>query len=205
MAVDITRFDTRNVSDTCSIWNVLSSGLLFTAARQAGCQFVCTDFVRYECLHKPRSSPTPQDEEMKKRLRREIERGQFANERIELSDLDQVGLLEQRRRLSKGELSSIVLAAKSSRAFLTDDQGARRLASQVLSPASVQTTPQLFGWLVFRSFLSDSDLETVVSQHEAMKRPLRNFFEECCSEGLRGRAYAHMTRVPESASEPESI
>jgi len=54
MPVDPRSFWHSNMADTCSVWNVLSSSCLYQSAVSAGCTFSCTDFVIYECLHKPR-------------------------------------------------------------------------------------------------------------------------------------------------------
>ena len=56
MAIDPSSFHSVNVTDTCAVWNVLSSRTLYTAARLAGVVFVCTGFVVYECLFKPRNA-----------------------------------------------------------------------------------------------------------------------------------------------------
>jgi hypothetical protein len=42
----------------------------------------------------------------------------------------------------------------------------------------VQTTTQLFGWLVYVGLLSDSDKDAVIKEHLDFKRPLRKYFEE---------------------------
>jgi hypothetical protein len=58
MAVDPRSFHLYNVTDTCSVWNVLSSATLYQTARSAGCNFICTAYVVYECLLKLRQSPS---------------------------------------------------------------------------------------------------------------------------------------------------
>ena len=124
MPIDPSKFHTVNVADTCAIWNVLSSRLLYGTARGAGCSFCCTRFVHYECVHKPRNSPTAEDLELQKRFRDECDRGNLSVHPLEISDLQDVMILENRGRLSKGELSSIAFARRIRHAFLTDDQKA---------------------------------------------------------------------------------
>ncbi len=98
MAIDPSKFRLINVADTCSVWNVLSSPILHSAAKEARCEFCITSFVRYECLNKPRKkTPTAAETELM-------------------------------RRLGKGELSSIAFAMKIGQAIITDDRKARKLA-----------------------------------------------------------------------------
>jgi predicted nucleic acid-binding protein len=178
MPVDPTRFHPLNVTDTCSVWNVLSSRLLYARAVLSKCFFSCTGFVRYECLFKKRVSLSLEDQELQSRLRKEMVNGQFRCFGADLEDLQDVEILQNRKRLSLGELSSIAFAKKTTQAFLTDDQKARRLAEAVLGTDYVQTIPHLFGWLLFIGSLQDSDKDQVLREHAAMKRPLGRFFEE---------------------------
>ena len=76
------------------------------------------------------------------------------------SNLD---VLEKRRNLGKGELSSIVFAKKAGQPFLTDDKGARNLAESILNKDQVQTTPHLCGWLFYKNILTDSDKDSIIN------------------------------------------
>ena len=96
-------------------------------------------------------------------------------------------MLERRKKLGKGELSSIAFAKRTGQAFLTDDKNALKLALEVLPRGQVQTTPDLFGWLIFEQRLGDSDKQVVISQHESLKRPLKEKFEESYSLALQYR------------------
>jgi hypothetical protein len=73
--------------------------------------------------------------------------------------------LEKRKRLGKGELSSIAFAMKIGQGFITDDRKALKLAQDAGHPLA-QTTPDLFAWLIFTGRLSDGDKDTIISQHE---------------------------------------
>lgn len=188
MTIDPSRFHTLNVADTCSLWNVLSSLRLYAAARDAGCSFCCTEFVLYEGLHKPRKTDSPEEQELMSRLRCQHERGGIVAYSLDVADLQEVAVLETRRRVSKGELSSIVFAKKTQQAFLTDDKGARKLAETVLASQMTQTTPHLFGWLFFTCKLVDGDKDQIIDEHERLKRPLRKYLEEMYFEALRCRS-----------------
>jgi hypothetical protein len=187
MAIDPSQFHRLNVADTCALWNVLSSVRLYMAARVASCSFCCTSFVLYECLYKRRKKSTPEDDELKSRLQRETDDKQIVAYSLDVVDLQDVAVLESRQRLSKGELSSIAFAAKTRQAFLTDDQKARKLAESVLTVGMTQTTPHLFGWLIFTSILSDGDKDHIINEHEQYNRPLRPYFETMYLEALRCR------------------
>ena len=178
MATDPSQFFLCNVVDTCAIWNVLSSRRLFGIACTAGCVFCCTAYVNYECLKKPRNRPSESDRKLQDRLISAQRQGQFAVYHLEIDDLLEVDVLEQRKRLGHGELSSVVFAKRTNQAFLTDDQKARSLAHTALPSDRVQTTPHLLGWLLFTSRLTDGDCEHVKTEHTSLNRPLEPFFEK---------------------------
>jgi predicted nucleic acid-binding protein len=178
MAVDPSKFFCLNIIDTCAIWNILSSKKLYQATLSANCLFSCTQYVFYESLLKPRSITSEKEIELQSRLKKEIEKNQFKNYHITIEDLQEVEILEKRKNLSKGELSSIVFARKTRQAFLTDDQGARKLAEQVMDRKKVQTTPHLLGWLFYSNYLIDSDKFDIIEEHNSFNRPLEKYFEE---------------------------
>lgn len=187
MPVDPSTFRVLNVIDSCAVWNVLSSRLLYARALAARCHFCCTSFIEYECLYKPRKVPSPHDQELRERMLRERHRGQFQSYPIEIEDLQQIERMEAQRRLSYGELSSIAFAKRTEQAFLTDDQKARKLADNNLESGAVQTTPHLFGWLVFNGVLNDTDRDQVIAEHSAMGRPLRPFLEQMYIRAIEHR------------------
>lgn len=176
MAIDPSQFHLVNVADTCSVWNVLSSRRLYSAAKEARCDFCITEFVRYECLVKPRTAPSAADTTLVNRLTEEQGRGAFKAHACSIDDLQAVELLERRKRLGKGELSSIAFAMKIRQAVITDDQKARKLASDA-GHDLVQTTPHLFSWLLFTGRLGDADKEVVIQQHEEMNQDLTSHLE----------------------------
>ena len=112
MALDYSQFERRNILDTCSVWNLISSKTLFVAAFQAGCGFGIASIVRYECLLKPRKSVSPHETELKKRLSTAIKDEKFTFHSITLEDLDEIARLQNIKRLGKGELASIALARR---------------------------------------------------------------------------------------------
>lgn len=174
-SIDPSAFHPINVIDTCSVWNVLSSLLLYSASREAGCDFCITEFVRYECLDKKRRTPTPAQNELAGRLRRERAKGVFAAHACSLDDLQDLKILESRMRLGKGELSSIAFAKRIGQAVLTDDRKAKRL-SEESGTRFTQTTPHLLSWLVFTGRLGDAGVATVVADNRSMGLPLSPHF-----------------------------
>jgi len=153
----------------------------------AGCHFCCSQYVLYECLCKKPNKPKPSFEELKKRLVREQSRGQFREIHLDVDDLQSVDALRNRKRLSMGELASMVLAKRIGQAFLSDDQKAQKLAEDFLDPKMVQTTPHLLGWLVFSGVLVDGDIPAIVTEHETLQRPLAARFDEEYREAMRCR------------------
>jgi hypothetical protein len=190
MGIDPSRFHRSNIADTCAIWNVLASRLLYRRAREAGVAFGCTRFVLYECLYKPRSKPCPSDAELQKRLKEAQASSDFVVCTLDVADLQTIEVLENRKRIGKGELSSIAFASKSGQAFLTDDQKARRLANGFMGNPGAQTTPHLLAWLFFENRLADSDKQTVTEEHTRLGRPLAPYFEKAYLEALRCRLMA---------------
>lgn len=139
MAIDPRSFNRISMTDTCSVWNVLSSDRLYQSADSAGCIFCCTGFVNYECLLKPRKKMESHDVELQKRLRTARKGGKFQLFNLEIEDLQEVEIPERRKKLGKGELSSIAFAKRTQQAFLTDDKNAFKLAVEVLPTGRVQT------------------------------------------------------------------
>ena len=187
MPVNPTKFHLYNVIDTCSIWNIVSSSQFYAASLHAKCEFICTGFVIYECLYKPRTNITETELKLQEILKKEINRGKFQSHHISIEDLQDLEIIENRKKLSKGELSSIVFSKKIRQAFLTDDQGARKLAEKIIEHSMVQTTPHLFGWLFYSGYLHDSDKDKIISDHCKCSRPLARFFEEMYLKALELR------------------
>jgi hypothetical protein len=190
MSIDPSSFHLHNIADTCAAWNVLSSRTLYSRARAAGVVFICTHFVLYECLFKPRKAPDAHDEELRSRFRFAQKESAFAPYHLDIADLQTIELLQNRKRLGKGELSSIAFAIKTRQAFFTDDQKARRLAREVSTEFVTQTTPHLFGWLFFHCHLCDAEKETVIQEHKALGGQLAQYFEEMYMEACRCRLLA---------------
>jgi len=184
MAVDPRQFHVLNVADTCAIWNILSSKVLYSASIAANCSFCCTAFVYYECMHKPRKNISSEELELQRRLEQEKKKGQFKMFHIGLDDLNDIEILEKRRSLSKGELSSMVFARRTQQALITDDQGARKLTCHCMLADRVQTTPHLFGWLIYSGVLSDLDKDDIIREHVSFARPLEKYFIQIYMKAL---------------------
>jgi predicted nucleic acid-binding protein len=186
MVIDPSSFHRINVADTCSVWNILSSIRLYAAAREANCEFCMTAFVHYECLVKPRTNPTEADLELRERLKREQQRGRFKAHSCTINDLQRIADLENRKRLGKGELSSIAFAMSIRQAFITDDKKARKLSVDVGNTLT-QTTPHLHSWLIFKNLLTDTDHNIVTSQHQSMGGTLGPHFNTAYDLALQYR------------------
>jgi hypothetical protein len=204
--IDPSKFEKLNVADTCSVWNVLASRVLHGAAKSAQVSFCITEFVRYECLVKP-GLMWAERSELQNRLRREIQTGAVMPCRIELEDLQDVGILESRKRVSKGELSSIVFAKKSPQAFMTDDRKAAILARTILPTPKVQSTPHMQAWLFFTGRLQDSDKDLILTELAGLNRNLQPHLNIAYLEALRCRLMtqtSQTTNVPDLAVERPS-
>lgn len=205
MVIDPSKFHRVNVADTCSVWNVLSSTRLYAASQEANCEFCMTAFVHYECLVKPRTNPTEADLELRERLKREQQRGKFKPHSCSIGDLQAIADLESRRRLGKGELSSIAFATRIGQAFITDDQKARKLSVSVGNTLT-QTTPHLHSWLIFKNLLTDADHCTVTSQHQSMGGSLAPHFNVAYDLALQCRFNTHLAaNLAASASVPTTM
>lgn len=200
MPVALTQFHRHNVADTCAVWNLMASRLFYHTAAAVGCGFCCTQFVVYECLYKRRSTPpAPHEQELRERFRCERDRRAILEYHIAIQDLQTVELLSNRKRISKGELSSIAFALQTSQAFLSDDKGAFRLALTELDAAMVQTTSHLFGWLFYQNYLADHQKEQVISELEAHGRNMRSHYEDAYKRALESRL------AVQGGCEPSSI
>lgn len=186
MAIDPSKFHPINVADTCSVWNILSSPRLNAAAKEARCDFCMTTFVQYECLIKPRKSISPSEQKLMDRLKAERSQGAFLSHSCSIEDLQEVELLEKRKNLGKGELSSIAFATKIRQGFITDDSKALKLAKESGHPYA-QTTPHLFSWLIFTGRLGDGDKDIVIAQHIEAGRDIARHFQAAYEIALQCR------------------
>ena len=187
VSVDVSAFALVNAIDTCSIWNMLSSPRLLSAALAKGCGFVVAGYVRYEAIEKQRTNPSQADLIMQQNLKGRLENKKgFASEPISLSDLTAVANIPEVRRLGRGEIAALALARKLRSAILTDDQRARWLASKA-GVDRAQTTPHLLGWLLYEGALSDGDVGDIIIEHE------RQVAEK------QGRLSVHFRRIHEEA------
>lgn len=190
MAINPAKFSISNVVDTCAVWHILSSNILYHKAKAANCVFCITSFVHYECFYKLRKEKTEQDEELISRLKFAQAKKQFSAYVLDIEDLQEVEILRRRKNLGIGELTSIAFAKKTNIAFLTDDQKARKLATSVLGQEQVQTTPHLLSWLAFRGDIMDSDKTEIKKEHTEMGQKLGPHLENGFCEAMRCRLMA---------------
>jgi hypothetical protein len=172
---------------------MLSSRRLYQAAMDAKLQFCITGMVLYECLQKPRSSMSPEREQMMQRLERARRRGDFPIQPCSLSDLADISR-QAPKGLGSGELSCIAVAYRvRSISFMTDEKQARHVASTRFN-LNVETTPKLYGWLHYRQHLGGGDHDDVIREHEVYEaRPLTLFFQAAFDEAMRCRLMARTT------------
>jgi hypothetical protein len=198
--IDFSKFEILNVADTCSTWNILASRTLHSAAKSAHVSLCVTEFVKYECLYKP-GLARPERAELQSRLNREIQSGAIKACSIELEELQDLRVLEQRKKVSKGELASIVFAKRSQQAFLTDDRKAATLARTILPTEKVQSTPHCFGWLYFLGRLQDSDRYAIAEELAAVNRNLEPHLQHAYNEALRCRLMSQVRQSPTENNE----
>jgi len=201
--VDVSKFEKLNVADTCSVWNVLASRLLYEAAKCARVMLCMSEFVRYECLHKPGRN-RPERLELQGRLRREIERGTITSYSLGIEDLQDVEILQSRRSLSKGELASIALAKKTGQAFMSDDKAAFKLAIRALPTYRVQSTPHLAAWLCFTGLLAGTDKAQIAAQLAEVNRNLEPHLGQAFLEALRCKLMSSAQQNPQGASHADT-
>ncbi len=185
MTIDPRKFHKMVVTDTCSVWNLLSSQILFRSACSAGLHFYITPMVLYECLYKPRKIETPEKIELIKRFETARSKNIFPTQTCDLDDLMAVSNRAP-LRLNSGELSCIAIAYKlTTMAIMTDEKLARRYAEKSLS-LHVETTPKLYAWLHYERHLSDGDHNDVVAEHEKYeRRPLTKFLNDAYTTALQ--------------------
>lgn len=184
MSTDPSQFHPFNVTDTCSVWNILSSETLYTKAQAAGCSFCITGFVKYELLDKPRKKAHDADRELKGRLRQAHTEGKFSVHTCTIDDLQAISSLELRRALGKGELSSIAIAKRINLGFLSDDAKALKL-SKSEQVVATQSVPHLLAWLMFSKGLTDGEANQVISEHVALNRSLKQQLQEAKEHSLK--------------------
>lgn len=193
MSFDPTRFAIASMVDTCAIWNILSSLRLTEAAVQAKLSFCITPVVLYECLQRPRSNITPDQQELMNRLVSNRAKGRFPVRGCSLDDLLTVSE-KAPGKLGSGELSCIAVAYHIRNiAVMTDEKLARRYAQSSLG-LSVETTPRLYGYLHYHQHLGGADHDEVIKEHERFeKRPLTQFFNQTFDEAMRCRLMTSMS------------
>jgi hypothetical protein len=150
--------------------------------------FLVTDYVRYEALVRKRSAPSENDIKMQDEFKEALQaQKDFSLSSVSIEDLIAIANHPNARKLGRGEIAALALARQLRTAFLSDDQGARKMAKS-LGAQPAQTTPHLLGWLYFSDKLDDSDVRTVIIEHEArvpanrgrLSRFFKAVYEEAC-------------------------
>jgi predicted nucleic acid-binding protein len=143
-------------------------------------------------LIRHRKNESESEKKLRRRLLKEKNKGvQFTDHYLDIEDLQEVAILENRKNLGKGELSSIIFAKKTRQAFMTDDKGARNLAESVIDNSMIQTTPHLLGWLFYSNILADSDKKDIIEEHSEFRSTqwgnLSKFFDIMYIRALKYR------------------
>ena len=199
MSIDPSAFHLMNVADTCAVWNILSSDVLHSAAKKAGCSFCVTGVVQYELAVKPRSARKASDVELQKRLSRVQAAGGFPSIACSIDDLRVVSALESRKKLGKGELSSIALAMRLYMAVITDDRKATKLARET-GHSMTQTTPHLLAWLEFNGALTDAEKRLLLEQHAGLNGTLAAPFRDALEMAQQCKSKVARPASPPSSS-----
>lgn len=163
----------------------MSSSRFYTATINETFFWCYTSFVEYEVFYKSVKKETSIIIKQRQQLREETRKKRFRCEHLSISDLQEIEILENRKKLGKGELSSIAFARKTQLAFMTDDIKARKLGEAVLGVSKTLTTPRLLGWLYFNRILTDSDHKTIIEEHETQGRGMSEYYQEIYEEAMR--------------------
>jgi hypothetical protein len=187
-------FPTISTIDACAVWNILCSHTLTIAAKCRNRHFILAEYVRYECLVKPRKKPTNIDMELQAKLQNELASNRhFSSYALKVEDLrDVVSTIGSVRRFHQGELAALALARKLQHSLVTDDHVARGVAENLLGTSCVRTTPHLVGWLVYEAQLTDGDIPTIIADNKTFRNNkgfLGDFIQACYEHamGLRLR------------------
>jgi predicted nucleic acid-binding protein len=185
----IRTFPMEAATDTCSVWNILCSRVLTSAAKSKGHQFILSDYVRYECLVKVRRRPTDLDRDLQMRLRNELATSR--NFSVQMLGVDDLRLLaadaQILKKLDRGELAALALAQKLYKGFITDERAARRVAESVLGLSRVRTVPHLVGWLVYCRHLTDADIAQIIADNTSARNDrgrIGEFIQKCFEHAL---------------------
>lgn len=185
---DFSQIDNKySTIDTCSILNIISSDDFLLATKTAGFSFSYTSFVEYELFYRPCKFSADFISLQREKIKSETVKGFFRKEVLTIDDLQDISILEARKNLGKGELSSIAFAKKTGLDFTTDDIAARKLGEEILGNNKVMTTPRILGWLYFNRELLETSHPKIIEQHKSNFRSLSKIYEETFFEALRQR------------------
>jgi hypothetical protein len=187
MNFDVSKFYLHNAIDSCAIWHLISSKLFYSLVDNAKVTLCCTDYVQYECLFKIRKDPQKSDIELQKYLESLIEADKIKCVSLTLAELQDMEVLSKRKNLGKGELSLLAYIKNKPLAFLSDDDNACKFARQEAKLNFIQTIPHLLGWLTYNEKISESDKDTIISQHTSYGGTFVKRFQKAYDEGCRCR------------------
>jgi predicted nucleic acid-binding protein len=170
MIDNITSFNKYSVIDSCSVKNLVSTNTLYQAAQREKCQFIISNFIEYELLHRERKNIDSLTEDRIKELdqliKKKINTGEIPKFDIDISDLFDPLIRNQSSLRSRGEITAIILARKFKIGMVTDDIKAQKIAKQNLTDDMVDSIPSLFGWLIYNKKLYDADKDKIISEQK---------------------------------------
>ena len=179
-----------SVIDTCAILNLFSSDKCYNAVSSENFMFCYTSFVEYETLYKKVKVITNQIINQRKKLLQETKKNKFRREHLSIDDLQEIEILQARKNLGKGELSSIAYARKTNQPFTTDDIRAKKMGEQILGKDKVITSTRILGWLYFNRILLDTDHKDIITEHIKNGRTMAKIYDEIYDEAMR-RLYTY--------------
>lgn len=142
--------------------------------------FICTYHVLHECLYKQRTNKNENNTILQSCFWNLLNEGTISLLELSIADLQEPKILNIRKGIGLGELSTLAGARKTNQAFLSDDDNACKLVLKfkLLPHEFVQTTPLLFGWLAFTEKISDPDKDRIIEDHKSKGRNLSERLEE---------------------------
>lgn len=191
MIDNIREFNKNGVIDTCSLLNLSSSKTLYKTARTENCNFIITDFIEYELLHKERNIQdvrrSQRADELDLIIQEKINNGEVQRYDIELNDLFNPLFKNHTKARSRGEITAIILAEKFNIGVITDDKKAQNVAKASIGNEKVDSVCSLISYMYYHNKLSDSDKEKIINEQAYYYRNQDMKFQKAYERGLEER------------------
>ncbi|MDD5456894.1 MAG: hypothetical protein PHV30_07675 [Candidatus Margulisbacteria bacterium] len=185
--INYASFFTINITDSCSIQNIIASNRIFRASLLAKCYFSITRYVEYESIYKKRKSSKSGEQELIKKIQKAISENSIKVCDITIDDLNDRLIADNRKRLGMGEISSIAFAKRTGLGFLTDDKPAKKFALKSLEASKVQSSIHLVGWLFYFRHLVDTDIDLIIREHTYHNRHFGEHYRKAYEKAMQYR------------------